>query len=109
MDYYREAGQQAAWFDTWTQWQVTYAGRRTIVLGLGSYLNSANGVIAQLGRARALGALGVALYSYAVPTAELENAGADERLAYAARLRSVFARPAPVPDLPPTLVAAPTP
>jgi uncharacterized lipoprotein YddW (UPF0748 family) len=109
MDYYREAGQQAAWFDTWTQWQVNYAGRRTVVLGLGSYLNSADGVIAQLGRARALGALGVALYSYAVPTAELENAGADERFAYAARLRSLFVRPAPVPDLLPTLVAAPTP
>jgi uncharacterized lipoprotein YddW (UPF0748 family) len=109
MNYFREAGQQAAWFDTWTQWQVTYAGRRTMVLGLGSYLNSADGGLAQLGRARALGALGVALYSYAVPTAELENAGADERLAYAARLRSIFVRPAPVPDLAPTLVAAPTP
>ena len=57
MNYFREAGQQAAWFDTWTQWQVTYAGRRTMVLGLGSYLNSADGGIAQLGRARALGAL----------------------------------------------------
>jgi uncharacterized lipoprotein YddW (UPF0748 family) len=109
MDYYREAGQQAAWFDTWTQWQVNYAGRRGVVLGLGSYLNTADGVIAQLGRARALGALGVALYSYAVPTADLENAGFDERLAYAERLRSVFVRPAPVPDLSSTLVAAPTP
>ncbi len=107
MDYYREAGQQAAWFDTWTTWQVNFAGRHTVVLGLGSYLNSADDVLAQLARARALGALGVALYSYAVPTAELENAGGDERLAYAARLRAVFARPAPVPELSSTLVAAP--
>jgi uncharacterized lipoprotein YddW (UPF0748 family) len=109
MDYYREAGQQAAWFDTWTQWQVTYAGKRGVVLGLGSYLNNADGVLAQLGRARSLGALGVALYSYAVPTADLENASADDRLAFAAQLRSVFTRPAPVPDLPASLVAAPKP
>jgi uncharacterized lipoprotein YddW (UPF0748 family) len=107
MDYYREAGQQAAWFDTWTKWQANVAGRRNIVLGLGSYLNSADGVMAQLDRARALGALGVALYSYAVPTADLENAGVDDRLAYAERLRTVFARPAPVPALSSSLVAAP--
>jgi uncharacterized lipoprotein YddW (UPF0748 family) len=109
MDYYREAGQQAAWFDTWTRWQVNYTDRRGVVLGLGSFLNTADGVLAQLARARALGALGVALYSYAVPTADPENAGAGERLAYATQLRSVFARPAAVPDIPPTLLAAPTP
>lgn len=107
MDYYREAGQQAGWFDNWTHWQVDYAGKRGVVLGLGSYLNTADGVLAQLGRARALGALGVAFYSYAVPTADLENAAADDRQAFAAQLRSVFTRPAPVPDLPSTLVAAP--
>ncbi len=106
MDYYREAGPQATWFDTWTQWQVTYAGRHSVVLGLGSYLNSADGALAQLGRARALGALGVALYSYAVPTADLENASADDRLRFAAELRNVFARPAPVPDLPPSPLVA---
>src|SRR5207302_9900285 len=106
MDYYRETEQQATWFDTWTQWEVTYAGKSNVVLGLGSYLNTADGALAQLGRARALGALGVALYSYAVPTADLENASADERQAFAAQLRSVFARPAPVPDLPTTLVVA---
>jgi uncharacterized lipoprotein YddW (UPF0748 family) len=106
MNYYREAGPQAAWFDTWTQWQVTYAGRRGIVLGLGSYLNGADGVLAQLGRARALGAMGVALYSYAVPTADLENASMDDRLAFAAQLRSIFARQAPVPDLPPSPLVA---
>jgi uncharacterized lipoprotein YddW (UPF0748 family) len=106
MDYYREAGQQAGWFDTWTQWEVTNAGKRSVVLGLGSYLNSSDGVLAQLGRARALGALGIAFYSYAVPTADLENGSADDRQAFAAQLRSVFARPAPVPDLPTGLVVA---
>jgi uncharacterized lipoprotein YddW (UPF0748 family) len=105
MDYYREAGEQGGWFDTWTQWQVSHPGKRGVVLGMGSYLNSADGALAQLGRARALGALGVALYSYAVPTADLEDASRDDRQAFAAQLRAVFARPAPVPDLPAPLTA----
>jgi uncharacterized lipoprotein YddW (UPF0748 family) len=100
MDYYRDSGDQATWFDNWTQWQVTYAGQRHVVLGLGSYLNSDDAVLAQLSRARALGALGVALYSYAVPTADLENASTADRMAFAAELRSIFVRPAPVPALP---------
>src|SRR5579859_1069538 len=99
MNYYREDTEQAAWFDNWTQWQVTYAGRANVVLGMGSYLNSEDGVMAQLARARALGARGIALYSYAVPSADLENASFDDRLAFADELRSVFARPAPVPML----------
>jgi uncharacterized lipoprotein YddW (UPF0748 family) len=107
MDYYREDGDQAGWFDNWTQWQVTYAGRRNVVLGLGSYLNSDVGVFAQLSRARSLGALGIALYSYAVPDADLENAGTEARMAFAAELRSVFTRPAPVPPLQSQLAAAP--
>lgn len=106
MNYYREAGEQSAWFDTWTQWQVSHAGKRGVVLGMGSYLNSADGALAQLGRARALGALGVALYSYAVPTADLADATRDDREAFAAQLRSVFARPAPVPSLPPPPTAS---
>ena len=98
MDYYREQGAQSDWFDTWTQWQVQYAGRGNVVLGLGSYLNNADGVLSQLTRARALGAMGVALYSYAVPTADLEDASLEERMAFAGQLRSlVFTRPAPVP------------
>jgi uncharacterized lipoprotein YddW (UPF0748 family) len=105
MDYYREAGEQSAWFDTWTQWQVSHPGKRGVVLGMGSYLNSADGALAQLGRARALGALGVALYSYAVPTADLVDASQDDRQAFAAQLRAVFARPAPIPDLPSPLTA----
>ena len=68
---------------------------------MGSYLNSADDALAQLGRARGLGALGVALYSYAVPTADMADASQDERDAFADQLRGLFARPAPVPDLPP--------
>ena len=41
-----------------------------------------------------LGALGVALYSYAVPTADLADASQEDRDAFAAQLRTVFARPA---------------
>jgi uncharacterized lipoprotein YddW (UPF0748 family) len=106
MNYFRENTDQSAWFDTWTQWQVAHPGQRGVVLGMGSYLNSADGALAQLGRARELGALGVALYSYAVPTADLENASTADRDAFAAQLRSVFVRPAPVPRLPPPLAAA---
>jgi uncharacterized lipoprotein YddW (UPF0748 family) len=99
MNYYRETGEQADWFDTWTRWQTGNPGKRGVVLGLGSYLNTADGVLAQLGRARALRTLGVALYSYAVPTRDLEDASDDDRLTFAEQLRSVFARPAPVPEL----------
>jgi hypothetical protein len=43
----------------------------------------------------------VALYSYAVPTRDLQDAPEDARAAFAAELRSAFfARPAPVPELP---------
>jgi uncharacterized lipoprotein YddW (UPF0748 family) len=105
MNYYRENEQQGPWFDTWAQWQVSHPGVRGVVLGLGTYLNSADGAIAQLGRARALGSRGVALYSYAVPTRDLEDASYIDRQAFAAQLRSVFVRPAPVPDLPAPLAA----
>jgi uncharacterized lipoprotein YddW (UPF0748 family) len=106
MDYYREIGEQGGWFDTWTRWQVSHQGIRSVGVGLGSYLNSADGALAQLGRARALGSLGVAMYSYAVPTRDLEDAGPEARAAFAAQLRAVFTRPAPVPELPAPLAAA---
>jgi uncharacterized lipoprotein YddW (UPF0748 family) len=99
MDYYRESGDQADWFDTWTRWQTSNSGKRAVALGLGSYLNQAADVVAQLTRARALGSLGIALYSYAVPTRDLEDASQEDRAAFAAELRSIFARPAAVPEL----------
>jgi uncharacterized lipoprotein YddW (UPF0748 family) len=106
MDYYREQGEQGSWFDAWTKWQIGNPGMRGVVFGLGSYLNSADGTLAQLDRARSLGGLGIALYSYAVPTRDLEDANVDDRQAFAAQLRGVFTRPAPVPALPPPLSAA---
>jgi hypothetical protein len=106
MNYYRESNEQSAWFDAWTQWQVSHTGIRGVVLGLGSYLNTADGTLAQLGRARALSSLGVALYSYAVPTRDLEDGSREDRDAFAARLRAVFLHPAPAPRLPDTLTAS---
>ena len=35
MDYFRESNEQATWFDTWTQWQVTYANRARGGPGIG--------------------------------------------------------------------------
>lgn len=99
MDYYRETGEQAAWFDTWTSWQVDNPGKRGVALGIGGYLNDANGSVAQLLRARGKNPLGVALYSYAVPTRDLEDASVEEHAAFAQHLRNVFSKPAPVPDL----------
>ncbi|HEY2595522.1 MAG TPA: family 10 glycosylhydrolase, partial [Chloroflexota bacterium] len=108
MDYFRESSEQATWFDTWTQWQVTFADRRGIVLGLGSYLNSGDDVLAQLARARALRPMGVALYSYAALNADLADASTSDRLAFAEQLRSIFTRPAPVPTLAPSPLVATT-
>ncbi len=61
------------------------------------------------GPAKVLRLESTALYSYAVPTAELENSSADDRLAFAAQLRAIFPRPARVPDLPTSLAAASRP
>jgi uncharacterized lipoprotein YddW (UPF0748 family) len=99
MDYYRETGDQADWFDAWTRWQVGNTGKRGVALGLGAYLNGTDGSMAQLARARALGSLGIALYSYAVPARDLEDASNEDHAAFAAQLRTVFLKPAPVPDL----------
>jgi uncharacterized lipoprotein YddW (UPF0748 family) len=106
MDYYREDTQQGTWFDTWTQWQVSNTAGRGVVLGIGSYLNTADDAMAQLRRARSLGGRGVALYSYAVPTRDLEGASYNDRLAFAAQLRAAFSRRAEAPPLPPPLTAA---
>jgi len=50
----------------------------------------------------------VALYSYAVPTRDLEESSREDRDAFGARLRTVFLHPAPVPRLPDTLTASGT-
>lgn len=100
MDYYRESTVQAGWFDSWVRWQQGSRAGRGIAVGLGSYLNDAQETVAQITRARAEGPLGVALYSYAVPTNETSLDGAALRESALAALSQVFPRPAPVPALP---------
>ncbi len=100
MDYYREEMPQAAWLDAWVGWQIGNQGRRAVAIGLGAYLNDAEGVLAQVRRVRSARPLGVALYSYAAPSRAAGDASAPDPQAQAERLREVFARPAPVPELP---------
>jgi uncharacterized lipoprotein YddW (UPF0748 family) len=99
MDYYREASEQAGWFDTWTSWQAKYPGKRAVALGVGTYLNAADDSLAQIARARALNPLGIALYSYATPARDQEGASEAEQAAFAAQLRTIFPKPVPPPDL----------
>jgi uncharacterized lipoprotein YddW (UPF0748 family) len=99
MDYYREVDPHAEWFDNWTRWQIANPGQRGVVIGVAGYLNEAGSALAQLTRARALGPLGVAVYSYAVPTRDLEHGSIEDRAAFAARLRILFPRPADAPAL----------
>jgi uncharacterized lipoprotein YddW (UPF0748 family) len=98
MDYFREDEREAAWFDNWTTWQRANVGQRGVVIGVGGFLNDLVGARAQLQRARALGPIGVALYSYAMPYADADT-DADARQQSAAWLRQIFPRPAPVPEL----------
>jgi uncharacterized lipoprotein YddW (UPF0748 family) len=104
MDYYREAEPQNGWFDAWADFQTANRGKRDVAIGVGNFLNSMDSSLAQIARARALGPLGVALYSYAVPARGLDESTPADRDAFAARLRELFARPAPTPALQPSLV-----
>ncbi len=99
MDYYREDPQQASWLDGWTSWQRANQGKRGVVIGLGGYLNATSDVQAQIGRTRGTQPLGVALYSYAVPSKEAGDGAPGDQVG-ASVLRRFFERSAPVPDLP---------
>jgi uncharacterized lipoprotein YddW (UPF0748 family) len=100
MDYYREATPQAGWFDSWVTWQQANRGKRGVVIGLGAFLNKPEETTAQLQRARAVGPLGVAMYSYAVPARGAQEDGNASREDMVSRLLSPFSRPAPIPDMP---------
>ncbi len=99
MDYYREEDPQAGWLDGWAAWQQDNRGQRAVAIGLGAYLNDTDATLAQLRRIRGLGPLGVALYSYAVPSRSEPDDG-QARPAPADHLREAFPRPAPPPELP---------
>ena len=97
------------WYDGWLAFDRDHVGRRAIVSGMGSWLNTREQNMSQIQRAltpdgagRALA--GVAFYSYAIPFA---GANGGSRRDFMDQLRStVFAQPARAPDWP--WIAAPT-
>jgi uncharacterized lipoprotein YddW (UPF0748 family) len=110
MHYFAEGVPQSrGWYDGWLAFDRDHVGRRAIVSGIGSWLNTREQDIGQVQRAltpdgagRALA--GVAFYSYAVPFA---GANDESRRAFMDQLRAtVFAQPASPPDWP--WIAAPT-
>lgn len=110
MHYFSEGDARArGWYDSWLRFDREHVGRRAIVAGLGSWLNSPEQNIAQIQRAltpdeqnRALA--GVAFFSYDRPT---NGSGRAARSAFMDQLRAtVFAGPARVPTWP--WIAAPT-
>lgn len=110
MHYFAEgSAQQRGWYDGWLAFDRNHTGRRAIAAGIGAWLNSADGNIAQVQRALAPDGLGRALagvgfFSYAQPVA---GASAAVRAAFADQLRAgVFSQPARVPAWP--WVFAPT-
>lgn len=96
MNYDREhVASQRAYFDHWLAWETTEAGGE-VVVGVAAYLNSIDGTLAQVSRAQASGAIGVALYSYAGT-----NKDAQPRAALLDALKSgPFATPAAPPPMP---------
>lgn len=107
MHYFDEGDARArGWYDGWLAFDRANTGRRAIVAGLGSWLNSGDQNIAQVTRAltpdeqgRAMA--GVAFFSYARPVAGTSRASFIDQLRATA-----FAGPARVPDWP--WISAPT-
>ncbi len=91
MVYDREdGGQQQAWYDGWVRYTHQNQGKRAAGIGIGAWLNNADGNLAQIRRGAAAG-LGTALYSYANPVA-------GDRGAFFDRLRrEVWSDGAPAP------------
>ncbi len=71
MNYDREYSDlQRTWFNNWIEWEKDHQGIRSILTGVGAFLNYPEDAFAQIDRARQPSAqgnavLGVALYSYA--------------------------------------------
>jgi Uncharacterized protein conserved in bacteria len=104
MHYFSESNaRHRSWYDSWMRWDRDNVGKRAIVSGIGSWLNSAEGNIAQIQRAiqpdeqgRALA--GVAFFAYSEPIAGSNSA---RRRAFMDQLGStIFAQPAQAPNWP---------
>lgn len=71
MNYDRETNeQQKQWFDQWIEWEKNQRGERHLVIGMGAYLNTIEGSLAQARRALAPSASGqtaqgVCFFAYA--------------------------------------------
>jgi len=119
MNYAREDDARVReWFDGWIGWEKQHKGGRQLAIGVGGYLSTPQGVLAQIGRARARrgrqAADGISIFSYFSPSA-LETRPASpapgpdalpsrERLDFlvhgVARTPGAFERPAAVPPMP---------
>ena len=79
MAYFRETdAQQKGWYNRWVDWIKTTQDGRPVAIGVGAWLNSPDGNLAQLRRAtedRRL--MGAGLYSYAIPATGDRNAFFD--------------------------------
>lgn len=104
MHYFDEGNaRQRSWYDSWMAWDRVNTGRRTIVSGLGSWLNSRDQNIEQIRRAvqpdeqgRALP--GVAFYAY---HCLFGGCNSELRREFMDQLRqTVFAQPARAPEWP---------
>lgn len=110
MNYFEEGVPRSrAWYDSWQAFNRTHAGRRTIVTGIGAWLNTPEQNIGQVQRAltpdtEGRGVAGVAFFSYANSFSRIND---DSRRAFMDQLRAtVFAQPARAPAWP--WVFAPT-
>ncbi len=104
MHYFEEGKEQTRnWYNGWMEWDRVNTGRRAIVSGMGSWLNTREQGIAQAQRALTPDAQGrtlsgVAFYSYNQPYAGSSFEGRRE---FMDQLRNtVFAQPATAPDWP---------
>lgn len=96
MNYDREhVDAQRDYFDHWLAWETSVAGGE-VVVGIAAYLNRVEGTLAQVGRAQASAATGVALYSYAGTNSESQPRSA----VLAALAAGPFEPAAVVPPMP---------
>lgn len=118
MNYDREHNTtQRTWFNDWIEWDKNHRYNRHVVIGIGAFLNSIEGTLAQARRAlltpsrQGAWADGIAFYSYATtnaaappsntlrPNAEFYRA-LSQPTSYDPVQPAIFADPAPIPSMP---------
>ena len=119
MNYAREYDPMVrAWFNGWIAWEKRYKADRSLVVGIGAYLNTPQAVLAQVARVRMPAgrhrADGVSFFSYFRPAASplpevpgevpVNAQAPPDRLDFLAQgaqdMASAFAGPAPLPKMP---------